>query len=87
MNQAEQHVHKANRRAEAFTREETYAATRRPVALAETLLPEAYTSEAFFALERERAAGRRVGARAHVHAGRRARHRRREPLTIVPTRC
>src|SRR3954463_14445332 len=40
--------------AEAFTHEETYAATRRPVSLAETLLPDAYTSEAFFALERER---------------------------------
>jgi phenylpropionate dioxygenase-like ring-hydroxylating dioxygenase large terminal subunit len=40
--------------ADAFTREETYAATRRPVSLAETLLPEAYTSEAFFAIERER---------------------------------
>ena len=37
-----------------FTREETYAATRRPVSLAETLLPEAYTSDEFFALERER---------------------------------
>src|SRR5689334_3026997 len=40
--------------ASAFTREETYAATRRPVSLAETLLPEAYTSDEFFALERER---------------------------------
>ena len=40
-----------------FTQEETYAATRRPVALAQTLLPEAYTSEAFFALERERVFG------------------------------
>src|ERR687898_280673 len=40
--------------ADAFTREATYAATRRPVALAETLTPEAYTSERFFALERER---------------------------------
>jgi choline monooxygenase len=43
--------------ADVFTREETYAATRRPVSLAETLLPEAYTSEAFFALERERVFG------------------------------
>jgi choline monooxygenase len=42
---------------DAFTREETYARTRRPVSLAETLLPEAYTSEAFFALERERVFG------------------------------
>jgi choline monooxygenase len=41
-------------RARAFTREETYAATRRPVALAETLIPEAYTSESFNALEQER---------------------------------
>jgi choline monooxygenase len=41
-------------RADAFTREETYAATRRPVSLAETLLPEAYTSDVFFAIERER---------------------------------
>jgi phenylpropionate dioxygenase-like ring-hydroxylating dioxygenase large terminal subunit len=43
--------------AQAFTREETYAATRRPVSLAETLLPDAYTSDAFFALERERVFG------------------------------
>ena len=42
------------RTADAFTLEETYAATRRPVELAETLPPEAYTSERFFALERER---------------------------------
>ena len=41
-------------RADAFTREETYAATRRPVELAQTLTPEAYTSDAFFAVERER---------------------------------
>jgi phenylpropionate dioxygenase-like ring-hydroxylating dioxygenase large terminal subunit len=40
--------------ADPFAREETYARTRRPVVLAETLLPEAYTSDAFFALERER---------------------------------
>lgn len=40
-----------------FTREETYAATRRPVSLAETLIPDAYTSEAFLALERERVFG------------------------------
>src|SRR5919197_5658807 len=50
MSHAERHAH-------AFTREETYAATRRPVSLAETLLPEAYTSGAFFALERERVFG------------------------------
>ncbi len=41
----------------SFTQEETYAATRRPVSLAETLLPDAYTSEEFFALERERVFG------------------------------
>lgn len=40
--------------ADSFAREETYARTRRPVSAAETLLPEAYTSEGFFALERER---------------------------------
>jgi phenylpropionate dioxygenase-like ring-hydroxylating dioxygenase large terminal subunit len=51
MSQAEQPVQNA------FTREETYAATRRPVSLAETLLPEAYTSEEFFALEGERVFG------------------------------
>ena len=50
-------MHTAQTPAEAFTREETYAATRRPVSLAETLLPEAYTSEAFFSLERERVFG------------------------------
>src|SRR3954452_12264866 len=38
----------------AFTREETYAATRRPVSLAATLVPDAYTSREFFALERDR---------------------------------
>ena len=37
-----------------FVREETYAHTRRPVELAETLLPEAYSSDEFFAIERER---------------------------------
>ena len=42
------------RTADAFTLEETYAATRRPVELAETLPPEAYASERFFALERAR---------------------------------
>src|ERR671932_2816256 len=57
MNHAEQDVRTAGSRADAFTREETYEATRRPVSLAETLLPEAYTSEAFFALERERVFG------------------------------
>ena len=37
-----------------YTREETYAATRLPVELAATLIPDAYTSAEFFALERER---------------------------------
>jgi choline monooxygenase len=41
----------------AFTEEATYAATRRPVSLASTLLPDAYTSAEFFALERERVFG------------------------------
>ncbi|MDX6593648.1 MAG: choline monooxygenase [Gaiellales bacterium] len=40
--------------ADAFLREETYAATRRPVALASTLIPDAYTSPEFFQLEQER---------------------------------
>jgi choline monooxygenase len=40
--------------AESFTREETYRETRRPVSAATTLLPDAYTSESFFALEQER---------------------------------
>ena len=39
---------------QAYTREETYATTRRPVDLADTLTPDAYRSEEFFALERER---------------------------------
>lgn len=43
--------------ADVFMREETYAATRRPVDVAETLTPEAYTSEDFFAVERERVFG------------------------------
>ena len=46
-----------NPAADRFTCEETYAPTRRPVALAQTLLPDAYTSDAFFALERERVFG------------------------------
>jgi choline monooxygenase len=55
--------------ADAFTREDTYAATRRPVELAQTLMPEAYTSEAFFALERECVFGKgwvAVGCSAQV---------------------
>ena len=39
---------------ETYTDERTYADTRRPVASARTLIPAAYTSEAFFSLERER---------------------------------
>src|SRR5215211_4616942 len=54
MTHAEQTAQAVDARAEAFTREETYAATRRPVSSAQTLLPEAYTSDAFFAVERER---------------------------------
>src|ERR687886_50222 len=57
MTNAKQTAQSVDARAEAFTREETYAATRRPVSLAETLLPEAYTSDAFFAIERERVFG------------------------------
>ncbi|MBA2691813.1 MAG: aromatic ring-hydroxylating dioxygenase subunit alpha [Rubrobacter sp.] len=41
-------------RGEDFTREETYRLTRLPVDLASTLVPEAYTSRAFFDIERER---------------------------------
>ena len=43
---------------EAFTREETYAATRLPVDRASTLIPDAYTSDEFHALELERIFGR-----------------------------
>jgi phenylpropionate dioxygenase-like ring-hydroxylating dioxygenase large terminal subunit len=43
---------------EAFTREETYAATRLPVDQASTLIPDAYTSAEFHALELERVFGR-----------------------------
>jgi choline monooxygenase len=50
--------------AEAFTREETYGPTRRHPAVAQTLLPQAYTSDEFFAIERER-----VFARSWVAAG------------------
>jgi phenylpropionate dioxygenase-like ring-hydroxylating dioxygenase large terminal subunit len=39
--------------ADAFTREETYAGTRLPVELATTLIPDAYTEQSFFDLERE----------------------------------
>ena len=46
--------HASDNGADAYTREETYAATRRPVDLAQTLLPDAYTSAAFFAIERDR---------------------------------
>jgi choline monooxygenase len=37
-----------------FTQEDTYRATRLPVSLASTLTPDAYTSDEFFELERER---------------------------------
>jgi choline monooxygenase len=40
--------------ADAFSREETYAATRLPVESASTLIPDAYASADFHALERER---------------------------------
>jgi len=39
---------------DAFVRPETYSATRLPVELASTLIPDAYTSDAFHDLERER---------------------------------
>ena len=38
---------------EAYTREDTYAATRLPVELATTLIPDAYTEQSYFELERE----------------------------------
>ena len=38
--------------ADAFTRAETYAATRLPVDFASTIVPDAFTSDAFFELER-----------------------------------
>src|SRR5919109_5022649 len=38
---------------DAFLRGETYAATRLPVELASTLIPDAYTTPEFHALERE----------------------------------
>jgi choline monooxygenase len=44
--------------AQAFTREETYAATRLPVELASTLIPDAYTSAEFQELELDRVFGR-----------------------------
>jgi phenylpropionate dioxygenase-like ring-hydroxylating dioxygenase large terminal subunit len=39
--------------ADAFTREETYRLARLPVDFASTLIPDAYTSQSFFELERE----------------------------------
>ena len=41
----------------AFTEPETYAETRRPAPVARTLIPSAYTSEEFFAIERRRVFG------------------------------
>ena len=38
---------------EDYTKEETYSPTRAPVDLAVTLLPDAYTSQEFFDIERE----------------------------------
>ncbi len=46
-----------NGHADAFTLEQTYAATRRHAAVARTLLPQAYTSDEFFAIERDRVFG------------------------------
>ena len=46
---------------EAYSREETYAATRLPVELATTLIPDAYTEQSFFDLER-----RQVFARSWI---------------------
>ena len=43
--------------ASAFTDEQTYADTRRPAPVARTLIPDAYTSEVFFALERQQVFG------------------------------
>src|SRR5688572_9284972 len=54
---------------EDFTREATYAATRLPVTAASTLLPEAYTSPDFYALEQGRVCAGSwvaVGAAAQV---------------------
>lgn len=41
----------------AFTEPETYTQTRRPAPVARTLVPSAYTSEEFFAIERQRVFG------------------------------
>jgi choline monooxygenase len=49
---------------EDYTREETYTPTRAPVEYASTLLPEAYTSQEFFDIEKER-----VFARSWVAVG------------------
>jgi choline monooxygenase len=58
MSHAHEHIASANGGpADRFKMEATYAATRRPVALAQTLTPAAYTSETFFAVERERVFG------------------------------
>src|SRR4051794_33624854 len=72
MTRADHAAQSVDARAEAFTREETYAATRRRVSLAETLLPEAYTSEVFFAIERERVFGSSwvaIGCSAQLREG------------------
>ncbi len=54
---------------ERFAEEATYAATRRHLTVARTLVPDAYTSEEFFALEQTRVFGRgwvAVGAGARL---------------------
>jgi nitrite reductase/ring-hydroxylating ferredoxin subunit len=48
------YLQEAARAAARYLREETYAATRRPVEEARTLLPDAYRDPAFHALEQER---------------------------------
>ena len=47
-------MNQVGRSREAFTREETYRATRLPVDRATTLIPDAYRSPEFFEVERER---------------------------------
>ena len=48
---------------EAFVSAQTYAATRLPVDLASTLIPDAYTSAEFYELEQQRVFGRLLGGR------------------------
>ena len=80
MNHSHDHVaYPSGAPAEAFTREATYAATRRPVDLAQTLTPEAYTSEAFYAVERERVFADGLGRRRLLRAATGARRCARQP--------